>query len=107
MTPEVIFNESCCLSILSAVENRSPARAEGLVEQFVREGKHRCSAAALWRSTASEQDSGEHDSECRGFGQSDTVHTVQGHRWSSHLYMLVTHGERRLDIAREIHEKKS
>src|SRR2546421_11460653 len=94
MNPEVIFNENCCLSILSTVENGSPARAEGLIKQFVREGKHRCSAAALRRSTSSEHYAGEHDSECRSFSQSDKpVHTVERHRWSSHLYMLVMHGD--------------
>src|SRR5213592_262471 len=35
MAPEVIFNESCCLSILLAVENGPPARAEGLVKLSV------------------------------------------------------------------------
>ena len=97
MNPEVIFNENCCLSILSTVENGSPARAEGLIKQFVREGKHHCSATALWRSTASEHYAGEHDSECRSFSQSNKpVHIVQRHRWSSRLFMLVMRGEHRL-----------
>src|SRR5436309_7871752 len=35
MAREVILNESCCLSILLAVENGPPARAEGLVKLSV------------------------------------------------------------------------
>ena len=54
MAPEVIFKESCCLSILLAVENGPPARAEGLVKLSVGKGEYLCSAAALWRGAATE-----------------------------------------------------
>ena len=73
MAPEVIFNESCCLSILLAVENGPPARAEGLVKLSVGEGEHRCSAAALGRSAARKPYAGKHDSDCGGLSQPDKL----------------------------------
>src|SRR5437867_7191509 len=67
------YHESCCLSILLAVETRPPARAEGLVKLSVGEGEHRCTAAALGRSAAREPYAGKHDSDCRGLSQPDKL----------------------------------